>query len=662
VLADIHADEEEERIARLERLRNRSKWMTYDNSHLGLTDERFVQRMPDNIHERFHPLPPHAFAGVNPFDIPLHALRTISQDDPIWQFFGAIPGSIRASSLADMLHLFDSRYKDELDLSPFMVQKHGDMIDKWQYFAVQDAHSEYALPNSEPDPIQQRNFNYGHHHENNAAASFLRRFPKHDLYQIGTCVIDEASLATVCIRNALTGARFAKLSFVYICSADFVARWTSKSGDVKYAPLECKSRVCFVPGNVATDDVARGESFPGLDWKDIPYIKSFSHFKGYYIPQIWSEKLIISQHFPNVRDKTYAISWTANDMSNIFAIKYSERAVDIMFTLLEYIVGRVRAGDFSAARVGHFRDPEVFGDRRVVRMDKYAPVEYQRLHHELVVLIQQHALNGKTYNERTHVYTNSREETRVLFGGSGPPKKIYTLPDHPPETSPYVVIHAVARLTPSSLQTHVALLRTRAVERSDDIKQRMDNLSVWMHEVPEMAIFAKYAERMLLESKTDNEAVSDFPSVKQKMAKLVESVVYNCGIRHFYRMQATYSGDACTRGFKHDDHCIKMAVEYLAKLPAWSSVLCASAGKREDEQDDAYVFRAAAGYINQQNANALTGIRWTRLNLLRRDKADPRHRITGIEFGEFKDRICANVYKESLMARLFYIIILVGAM
>ena len=128
-----------------------------------------------------------------------------------------------------MLGLFFHQYKDWLDLAPQMCQSEGEYIVKWDGFYMQDKYRELAFPNFQSDAVQSRNFNYGHHHENNALLTFLNRFENKHVHQIGMCGVDDECLrGRVKIYDARNGERMSELPYTYLCLPDFYATWHSK--------------------------------------------------------------------------------------------------------------------------------------------------------------------------------------------------------------------------------------------------------------------------------------------------------------------------------------------------------------------------------------------------------------------------------------------------
>ena len=106
---------------------------------------------------------------------------------------------------------------------------------------------------------------------------------------------------------------------------------------------EAKSRVNFIPLDPSEDRKESGDYFPGLDWMSRPMIKPFDHFKGYYIPQVWSERLVLTNHFDERVGQDICHFVDGISGAPIYsASKYSQRAIDIMFSIALFIVPEVR--------------------------------------------------------------------------------------------------------------------------------------------------------------------------------------------------------------------------------------------------------------------------------------------------------------------------------
>jgi len=677
-----------ERLQKLNVLDQKRRWLGFDNSHFGITDEMLKESIPENIRKRYIPLPKHNFKSAS--EVTFHERRLVPQDDDLWKQFGVLPDSIRASSVAKMLHLFDETVKDQLDLSDFMTQSHGHVIQEWVTFITQSKFNKLSIPANQPDAVSSRLMNYGHHHELNGIVSYLIRFPDREVLEIGMCMVDKESLKHIYIEDAITGKRITNLDFIYICSPDAVSRWISKKNNnnnnnnnnkpvIKHAAIEIKAKTNFFPlgPKKDSDELKTGLHFPGLQWMPTKYAKSFSRFKGYYIPQVWSEKMIISQHFPNVRDKTYSVSWCIDEKTKVFGIRYSQRAMNIIFTLLSYIVGEIRKNpNTNAIRVGHFRDPQRFNKSRVQRQPDsfYAPAHLQNLHNELVNLIDSHAgEKSKSYEDVHNNFTSTMEETKVFFGGRIPDRKTFHLPQHPPETPKYVMIHTAARFLPSTVENtiHKTLNSTIPIVTADQIQERKDNVKKWLTGVPELAIFSDYVKLIDNMMLTQEEEFDNFVNVAEKRLDVCEKFLYDNGISLLFKIQDKRHVAIRKYDFVYLNEVEEMMLQEISQFDLFKHCKLFNNNNnnngngRGNKYEEIYeivdrflsskkkkVTNKKGKVVEEVKVYSHVSITF---NLFEKEQGERRIAIT---YYDFRQRIVNNLYNEKDFVRLFYVLLL----
>ncbi len=688
--------DKQERLDALNVLDQKRQWIGFDNSYMGITDEMLKQSIPEHIRNRYIPLKKHNFKSAE--EVKFHDRRFVPQDDDLWKQFGSLPNSVRASSVTKMLHLFDETLKDPLDLVDFMTQPHGQVIQEWVTFITQSKFNQYSIPANQPDAVSSRLMNYGHHHELNGIVSYLIRFPERKVLEIGMCMMDKESLEKIYIEDAITGKRLTSLDFIYICTPDAVAEWESKKNNnnnnnnpaalevkynpnffplennkpvIKHAAIEIKSKTNFFPLGPKKDgdELKTGQFFPGLQWMPNKYSKSFTRFKGYYICQLWSEKMIISQHFENVREKIYAVSWCLDEKTKVFGIHYCQRAINIMFTLLSYIVSKIRKDpNTNAIRVGHFRDPQRFKIPRVKRQADsfYAPPHLQDLHNELVTLIDQHAgPKSKSYEEIHKDYLDTLEETKIFFGGRLPPKKTYVLPDHPPETPKYAMVHTAARFLPSGVENsvHKKLLTTVPIHTADQIQERRDNLNKWIEGVPELAIFGDYVriiDNMLL---TGEAEFDNFVNVAEKRLDICERFLYDNGISLLFKIQDNRRHLVRSYNFVYTEQIEQILMDDICKFDAFKED-----NSNNNNNDDKYgkVYKKANTILCKKKKFVQEGKEYKEIEVLSNVgitfslfKKDGNYKRVAITYNDFRSRIVDNLYEEPDHVRLFYLLLLI---
>lgn len=458
----------------------------------------------------------------DPKTIPLEEYKNYGQDDPIWHLLRAQPKMIPASGLAEMIGMHDKGIGELLDVTDTMFANPRKECSKWMLYKMRLKYEH--VPSWQEDAIMATFCQNGKNKEGNAIAVFLYKHPHVKYYDQGLTVITDAILDRLKLVNRLTKEPIKKLPFILGASPDGIIKWTDSLGIEHRCIIECKARITMIPGDDA-------ETLPGLSWKVNPNIGPYKHIKGYYIFQV------MTQLAATETQTAYWMNYTYNKGMPVWVVDFDIDFFEMMVTILIFMCENISNDQYP-----NLTFPGFF-------LSEECPEPLKKIHSDLVkranAIVNMSSMSSRSEcsvledtdygggirkqqkltitNAREYAYyKDTKEIVNEILGVTETNKltvKTYTLPNHPPETPSFSLLHAMGMaLEVSGLEP---------VSHSANTEARIANLRTFVREC-KWTRFCEPVVEVMLGLKMGINEYDEFVTVIGRKCKTAE--LYICDV------------------------------------------------------------------------------------------------------------------------------------